>query len=153
MELYGKWQKKYIRKRHIAQINDSSIEHITYTPLGKKWVYRFILRHPELRTVIGDDIELSRLRQLDHWFQTVTSIIAEYNVRPEDIYNMDESGFSIGTIEAAGVIVNATGNPSQGSAWPSRVGIGCGVYLRRRKFNFTIGHIQRRDTINKLLSS
>ena len=102
-----------IRKRRVASINDSSIEHVSYKPLGKKWTYRFLLRHPELRTVIGDDIELARLKEasretINHWFHTIASIIADNNIWPQDIYNMDESGFSIGMIEATRVIVNAT---------------------------------------------
>src|SRR5437762_13411685 len=32
--------------------------------------------------------------------------IAEYNIQLENMYNMDESGFSIGTIEASKVIIN-----------------------------------------------
>ena len=48
-----------IRKRCVASINDSSIEYVSYKPLGKKCTYRFLLQYPELRTVIGDDMELA----------------------------------------------------------------------------------------------
>ena len=45
---------------------------------------------------------------INHWFHTVAWIIADDNLQPETIYNMDESGFSIGTIKATRIIVNAT---------------------------------------------
>jgi len=120
-----------IRRQRIEPINELSIEHVQYRPLGKKWTYRFLLRHPELQTVIGDDIEAARLKEasreiLDLWFNTIASIISENNIQPEDIYNMDESGFSIGTIEATRIIVNATlgtrfqGNPGR-QEWVSVV--------------------------------
>jgi len=40
------------------------------------------------------------------WFDTVQEAIEEYNILKENTYNMDESGFSIGTIEASKVIIN-----------------------------------------------
>jgi len=43
---------------------------------------------------------------LQRWFDSISGGIEEYNIHPENIYNMDESGFSIGTIEASKVIIN-----------------------------------------------
>ena len=42
-----------IRNKHVANVNNSSIELVTYPPLGKGWTQRFIRCHPELKSVIG----------------------------------------------------------------------------------------------------
>jgi hypothetical protein len=34
-------------------------------------------------------------------------VITEYNIKPENTYNMDETGFSIGEKEATRCIINA----------------------------------------------
>ena len=68
-------------------------------------------RHPELQTIIPRLIEAARVRDtsvhaLQGWFESSSVAIAEYNIQPENMYNMDESGFAIGTIEASKVIIN-----------------------------------------------
>jgi hypothetical protein len=47
------------------------------------------------------------------------SIINEFDIQPCDIYNMDETGFSIGSIKATRVIVDRTQNIRY-SAYPGR---------------------------------
>ena len=72
----------------------------------------FLRRHPELKTVVGKTIEKSRIKGtsaevLKKWFDAFQrEVINNENVLPENVYNMDESGFSIGTINASRVIVN-----------------------------------------------
>ena len=84
----------------------------TITPLGQNWVRNFIQRHPELKTVVGKTIDKARIKgttvaALQNWFDAFeTVVINDDNVLPENVYNMDESGFSIGTINASRVIVN-----------------------------------------------
>jgi len=43
---------------------------------------------------------------LNKWFVDVESIIRDYNIQPRDIYNMDETGYSIGSIKATRVIID-----------------------------------------------
>jgi hypothetical protein len=45
--------------------------------------------------------------RLSKWFSNLERVIEEYNILPHNIYNMDESGFSIGEIEASKCIINA----------------------------------------------
>ena len=45
---------------------------------------------------------------LQTWFDAFQDTITKYNIKPENIYNMDESGFSIGKIEASRIIINST---------------------------------------------
>ena len=52
-----------IRKRRLHNINDESIQLVTYDPLGQQWVPRFLARHPQLKSVMGKCIELARVKK------------------------------------------------------------------------------------------
>jgi hypothetical protein len=45
---------------------------------------------------------------LTRWFEDLQKIIEEHNIESCNLYNMDESGFAIGDIEASQCIINAT---------------------------------------------
>jgi len=47
------------------------------------------------------------LEWLQCWFNDLKKVVTEYNIKPENMYNMDESGFSIGEKEAGRCIINA----------------------------------------------
>jgi hypothetical protein len=56
---------------------------------------------------------MSRVKDTSHeviqaWFDTFQSTIEFYDIEPHNIYNMDESGFSIGQVEVSHVIINKT---------------------------------------------
>ena len=44
---------------------------------------------------------------LKRWFDDLEKVLTEFNIKPENIYNMDESGFAIGEKEAGRCIINA----------------------------------------------
>lgn len=44
---------------------------------------------------------------MQRWFDDLEKVLAEFNIKPEDIYNINESGFSIGEKEAGRVIINS----------------------------------------------
>ena len=55
---------------------------------------------------------MSRVKDTSHerlskWFTDLKSVINEFNIRIENIYNMDESGFAIRTVEQSVTIINA----------------------------------------------
>jgi len=82
-------------------------------PLGKQWVNQFLKRHPELQTIPGRIIEGSRVREasvekLKPWFDEFKHVIDEYKVDIKNIYNMDETGFNIGVMQASLIIINKT---------------------------------------------
>ena len=83
-----------------------------HNPFGKDWVRQFLKRHPELKTVVGKKIELARIEGtlpevLQKWFEVYhEEVDLDLDVLLKNVYNMDESGFSIGTIKAGHVIVN-----------------------------------------------
>jgi hypothetical protein len=88
------------------------MERVAYTPIGKKWITHFLKRHPQLKFIVGRAINAACLKDvtkdvLIKWFNDVRKIFDNYNIDLKNVYNMDESGFSIGKIEATCVIINA----------------------------------------------
>ena len=39
-----------IRKQRLRGVNDNSVEHVVYEPIGEQWTQQFIQRHPNLAT-------------------------------------------------------------------------------------------------------
>ena len=79
--------------------------------IGNSWVQRFIHRHPEFETACSQTIEAARIREVTNkglhwWFDELQKTIKEKNIRVEDLYNMDETGFAIGVVERSYVVVN-----------------------------------------------
>ena len=75
-------------------------------PIGKLWPQRFLHRHPDLATAISRTIESSHLKEtsleaIKNWFNIFKEAIAEYQISVKNMYNMDETGFSIGNIKGA----------------------------------------------------
>jgi hypothetical protein len=66
------------------------------------WIDRFISRHrQELQAHWSRPLDTQRARALNpaavsHWFGLVKEHIADPDIRPEDVYGMDESGFALG---------------------------------------------------------
>jgi hypothetical protein len=102
-----------IQQLRLAKINDASQEVVTYKPLGINWVSRFLHRYPQLQTIIARAIDTCRITEVTgpaiiEWFDVYTKIITENKILPQNLYNMDETGFPIGTIQKARVIVDSS---------------------------------------------
>lgn len=113
-----------IREQRAAGLNDASQQLVIYPPLGKEWVTRFLQRHLSLSTSINKSIELARMRDVskpivEEWFRNLRATVEEYGITPDNMYNMDESGFSLGTTENMRVIID-TEVPMQFQAQPGR---------------------------------
>jgi len=113
-----------IRRERVSKINDASITLVEYPPIGVEWVDRFLKRHPALRTVKARRIDASRMKETSvdaimRWLNTSRETIEKYVVKAENIYNMDESGFAIGSTLGACVIINSQMR-SQFQAQPGR---------------------------------
>ena len=101
-----------IQRRCVCQINDDSIEHVSYPEIGTEWVKRFLTRHPELKSKVGKSIDAARVTDaspeiLTKWLEEYNRVVTEYDIETENTYNMDETGFSIGKIEATHIIINS----------------------------------------------
>jgi DDE superfamily endonuclease/Tc5 transposase DNA-binding domain/helix-turn-helix, Psq domain len=118
-----------IRRQFSSSSGDASLffnpHDTTKGSLGKEWVSNFLQRHSELKSVVGKPIELSRVTEttveaLTAWFEVFErEVISDEDVLLENVYNFDESGFSIGTIQATRVIVSIRVN-SRFQASPGR---------------------------------
>lgn len=102
-----------IRNRRVLGVNDVDVQLVNYDAFGKDWVARFMSRHPQLKSARRKCIEAARLKdvsveRLTKWFDDLRGIIEEHNIEPENLYNMDETGFAIGDVEASQRIINAT---------------------------------------------
>ena len=91
------------------RIQNASIEETT---LGQRWVYRFITRHPEIKSRYSRKYDYKRAKCKDPkviraWFRLVQNTIAKYRILDEDIYNFDKTGFQIGMISTAKVVTSA----------------------------------------------
>jgi hypothetical protein len=100
-----------VRRQRIKHINDDGIERVTYPPIGKNWTDRFLDRHPQLKSTIGRPIDVVRIKDvtkdtLMKWFNDVRKTFDKHNIDLRNVYNMDESGFSIGKIAATRVIID-----------------------------------------------
>ncbi|KAJ6103443.1 hypothetical protein N7486_005870 [Penicillium sp. IBT 16267x] len=77
--------------------------------LGVNWAYKFIKRHPALRTRYNRRISYQRAKQEDpkvikQWFTTVREVIQEHGIHKDDIWNFDETGFTMGLCSTSKVI-------------------------------------------------
>ena len=70
-----------------------------------------VLCHPQLESARKKCIEAARIKdvsveRLTKWFEDLQQIIDKHNIDLENIYNIDESGFAIGDVEASQRIIN-----------------------------------------------
>ena len=77
--------------------------------VGRKWLSRFLTRHPELRSKIGKNIEVERIQNtnsedISTWFSHFRRVQVDYKVAPENIWNMDETGVALGACMTQKVI-------------------------------------------------
>jgi hypothetical protein len=80
--------------------------------VGERWIYGFLNRHPEVKTRFSRRYDYQRAKCEDPkviqpWFETLIQTVLEYGILDDDIYNFDETGFAMGLIATAKVIVSA----------------------------------------------
>jgi hypothetical protein len=71
---------EWIRNRRILGINEPAIQYIIHEPFGKEWVQRFLQRHPHPQSVMGQSIELARVKDsspevIENWFNVFRQAI------------------------------------------------------------------------------
>lgn len=75
-------------------------------PIGKSWLDRFRVRHPEIQGVWARKIEGARHKAMNvetvkTWFEAVTELYLQHQYDPERVYYMDESGTYAGRLRGA----------------------------------------------------
>ena len=98
--------------RHDRIRRDSQNEAIVQTtaPIGHEWLYCFFNRFPTMKGIYIRQLELSRyngasFEVVKAWFDAVASFVNEHHYDSRDIWNMDESGFTVGESQSTRVIV------------------------------------------------
>jgi hypothetical protein len=69
--------------------------------LGVNWTHRFLQRHPEVRSKIGQKIDHLRVQgvtseSVQSFFTRLENAISNFNVKTVNIWNMDETGIALG---------------------------------------------------------
>lgn len=77
--------------------------------VGLKWIYRFLKRHAAIGTKIGRRMDALRIQNtnpedLRAWYDLVKQNIVDFRVDPANIWNMDETGLSVGACSNGRVI-------------------------------------------------
>jgi Tc5 transposase DNA-binding domain len=88
-----------IRQKRLVGINDEYVTLVSYPPISKSWTARFLLRYPFMKATLSRSIEAARVKEVSEelvleFFETLTSIVEEYDIQLKDIYNMDETGLT-----------------------------------------------------------
>jgi hypothetical protein len=101
-----------IRQLRTRRVDNETGNLVHLRPLGKNWLKTFFNRHPQCISVTAKPIERARIEGttpeiLEKWFNAYRrEVIEDPNVHQSNVYNMDESGFSIGMIKAGKVIID-----------------------------------------------
>jgi helix-turn-helix, Psq domain len=84
-----------------------------FPPIGEHWHQKLLNRHTELRHVIVRGLDRTRASTVlkkeifVDYFELYSSLLQQYRILPQDIYNMDEKGFAMGQIQQTRAIVPA----------------------------------------------
>ncbi len=114
-----------IQKGRVASNTAGSEEPVQYPTVGIHWARGFLDRYPRLKSVFSRQIDLSRWRDptrkvLRAWFKAFSK--ATRGILQKNIYNMDESGFSIGSTASMRVIIDPQTSGTRYCAHPGRQG-------------------------------
>ena len=86
---------------------------ITIPTISKEWVKRFLKRYPSLITIHSQTIDLARWQDttpevINAWFDAFEDTLKSYYFNNHNIYNINKTGFAIGSSQSNRVIVNTT---------------------------------------------
>lgn len=81
------------------------------SPISDRWIDRFRTRHPWIKTCFSRTIDAVRSMALDFstiksYFDNLGELLCEHKYSPSVIYNVDETGFSIGSSRKSVVLLD-----------------------------------------------
>jgi hypothetical protein len=82
----------------------------SYPPISKRWIDRFRNRYPELKTVYSRALDASRFEGVSYpvinaYFDALTNLFLEDPYPSDAIFNVDETGFALGTTLPSKVLI------------------------------------------------
>jgi hypothetical protein len=82
----------------------------SYPPLGRNWLDKFRKRYPELKTVYSRALDTSRFEGVSYlvinaYFDALTDLFLENSYPSDAIFNIDETGFALGTTLPSKVLI------------------------------------------------
>jgi hypothetical protein len=82
----------------------------SYPPISKRWIDRFRKRYPELKTVYSRALDASRFEGVNYpvinaFFEALTDLFLENSYSSDAIFNVDETGFALGTTLPSKVLI------------------------------------------------
>jgi hypothetical protein len=77
--------------------------------VGQNWPSNFVARTPSIKTRLNRPYDYRRAKCEDpdiigRWFELVQSVVRDYGIANEDIFNFDETGFQMGVISSQTVV-------------------------------------------------
>ena len=78
--------------------------------IGECWPKRFLARHPELKLKMTTSLEKCRVKALNQmavegFYDTLDGIVKEFDIKPENMWNMDKKGMQLGIgVKVAAII-------------------------------------------------
>jgi hypothetical protein len=81
------------------------------SPISDRWIDRFRAQHPRIKTCFLRTIDATRPTALDFsiiksYFDNLGEVLREHNYPPTAIYNVDKTGFSIGSSRKSVVLLD-----------------------------------------------
>jgi hypothetical protein len=82
----------------------------SYPPISKQWIDRFRKRYPELLTIYSRALDTSRFEGVTYsivnaYFDALTDLFLENSYPSNAIFNVDETGFALGTTLPSKVLI------------------------------------------------
>jgi hypothetical protein len=96
---------------HVSQQLSSSSDENELSPISDRWVDRFRTRHPRIKSCFPRTIDAARSTALDFstiksYFDNLGEVLREHKYPPSAIYNVDKTGFSIGSSRKSVVLLD-----------------------------------------------
>jgi hypothetical protein len=108
----------------IQSQRSSNYDENELSPISDRWVDRFRTRHLRIKSCFSRPIDAARSTALDFstiksYFDNLREVLREHKHPPSAIYNVDETGFSIGSSRKSVVLLDQL-NQSREKKQPGR---------------------------------
>jgi hypothetical protein len=95
----------------IQSERSSNYDKNVLSSISDRWIDRFRKRHPRIKTCFSRTIDAARSTALDFstiklYFDNLGEVLCEHKYPPTAIYNVDETGFSVGSSRKSVVLLD-----------------------------------------------